>query len=383
MADNITQVGNKTLVSKILYGTPYRTAVISSSADINAIAGLNVANAIDGSIIIYDSDTGEWVSGSVLQNLIIDGRVYPSDSDRTKILIRRSGTQGDPLKLRSGELAYSWLSDSETDGFGNGGDRLFIGVGGDSEVNGELVAKRIEVIGGKYFTDLLNHPHGVLTPNSAVIVDSDKKLNEFFVNLFEADSAKINKLTIIDSADIANLSVNSLLVTNFITDGSLSLNNLSVSGNFSVDGATTFSDSVDIQSSLKVSGSLSVDSNLSVLGATNLDSVTANSLAINDTLVTNNAQISGKAVFDSSATFNSNVFIGDITLREFIDSSVFGLLISGQAVALSYNDSANTLEISTLPASTTTPGIASFDSDQFSVDSNGAVSILELNGGTF
>ena len=48
------------------------------------------------------------------------------------------------------------------------------------ETNGNAVNH--VVIGGKYFTDLLDHTRGTVTADSALIVDSDKKLNELFLD---------------------------------------------------------------------------------------------------------------------------------------------------------------------------------------------------------
>ena len=60
------------------------------------------------------------------------------DSSYAQILIRRSSTRGLPVEdltgkslIRRGEIAYSTLADPNDDGFGNGGDRLYIGVGPD------------------------------------------------------------------------------------------------------------------------------------------------------------------------------------------------------------------------------------------------------------
>lgn len=86
------------------------------------------------------------------------------------IRIKRSGTAGTPSTLANGELAYSYLD-------GAGGDRLYIGTGAGSGGN----AADIVAIGGKYFTDLLDHPLGTLTANSAILVDDDKKINELLV----------------------------------------------------------------------------------------------------------------------------------------------------------------------------------------------------------
>jgi hypothetical protein len=99
-------------------------------------------------------------------------------NDANIIKIKRSGTSGAPSSLKLGELAYSYLTASGNP-TSNGGDRLFIGANG---VNGSGNANDIIVIGGKYFTDLLDHTRGTLTASSALIVDSDKKLDELLVD---------------------------------------------------------------------------------------------------------------------------------------------------------------------------------------------------------
>ena len=61
------------------------------------------------------------------------------------IKIKRSEVAGNPAILGAGELAYSALADNGA----NGGDRLYIGMGAETEGN----AVNHVVIGGKYFTD--------------------------------------------------------------------------------------------------------------------------------------------------------------------------------------------------------------------------------------
>ena len=79
------------------------------------------------------------------------------------IRIKRSSVSGNPATLGTGELAYSALTDNGS----NGGDRLYIGMGTETAGN---AANHI-VIGGKYFTDMLDHTPGTLTASSAIIVD--------------------------------------------------------------------------------------------------------------------------------------------------------------------------------------------------------------------
>lgn len=349
---SIVQVGNRTLVSKITYGTPFRTAVISSSADIDAITGLVTSGTISGSLFIYDSDTETWRPSVTLNKQVIDGRIYPSDSDRAQILIRRSGTQGDPLVLRTGELAYSYLSDSGSaaDGFGVGGDRLFIGAGGDSSVDGILQAERIDVIGGKYFTDLLNHRHGTLTASSAIIVDSNSNVNEFRTTSLFVDSANISGLYVSDSALINNLQVLGILSVNDLNvAGDTILNSATISQTLNVLGAATFDSSVDVLGNLTVSGISTFDS-VSISGTVN---------------------ITGEVSVDSK------------TLSEFIDDNVFELLQAGQAIILVYNDDSDKLTISVPLVTPTTPGVSFYDSDQFSINSAGLVTTSQLLGGSF
>jgi hypothetical protein len=90
------------------------------------------------------------------------------------IRIKRSTTAGDPSTLGAGELAYSAADSSVI----AGGDRLYIGSGSETAGN---AASHI-VIGGKFFTDMLDHAKGTLTANSAIIVDSNKKIDELNVD---------------------------------------------------------------------------------------------------------------------------------------------------------------------------------------------------------
>ena len=111
------------------------------------------------------------------------------------IKIRRSGSSGSPSELAQGELAYSYLGGTQS----NGGDRLYIGTG--TEIAG--VAANIEVVGGKYFTEKLDHVPGVLAANSALIVDADGK---------------------IDILNVDNITINGNEISSTNTDGNITLN---------------------------------------------------------------------------------------------------------------------------------------------------------------
>src|SRR6056300_174785 len=87
----------------------------------------------------------------------------------TILQIKRSQNTSAPSELAQGELAYVYGSGT----LGNGGDRLYIGTG--TETNG--VAANIDIIGGKYFTQLTDHTPGTLTAGSALIVDSNSAID--------------------------------------------------------------------------------------------------------------------------------------------------------------------------------------------------------------
>lgn len=88
--------------------------------------------------------------------------------------IKRGLTSTTAPSLATGELGYSMGTGTSS----NGGDRLYIGTG--AETNG--VAAAVVAIGGKYFTELLSQTPGILTASAAIIVDANKKIDELLVD---------------------------------------------------------------------------------------------------------------------------------------------------------------------------------------------------------
>ena len=58
------------------------------------------------------------------------------------------------------------------------GDRLFVGEGG---VDGNGDANNISVIGGQYFTDILDHVAGTLTGSSALTADANLAIDQVII----------------------------------------------------------------------------------------------------------------------------------------------------------------------------------------------------------
>jgi hypothetical protein len=113
------------------------------------------------------------------------------------IRIKRSGTGGNPAVLAQGELAYSYLTDGGY--LFNGGDRLYIGTGNETFGN----TANHTVIGGKFFTDMLDHNKGVLTASSAIVTNAGNKIDTLNVsNLTFGDVAGGSDFNVIQATNL-------------------------------------------------------------------------------------------------------------------------------------------------------------------------------------
>ena len=140
----------------------------------------------------------------------------------TIIKIKNSGTSGSPSAVATGEFAYSFQAGSQA----NGGDRLYIGTG--TETAG--AAANIEVVGGKYFPDMLDHVHGTLTADSGIITDANNK---------------------IDVLNVDNITLNGNSITTTDSNGNLTLDpngtgTIELHAVTNVTGNATFSGNVNI-----------------------------------------------------------------------------------------------------------------------------------------
>jgi hypothetical protein len=100
------------------------------------------------------------------------------------IRIKRSTSASAPVTLKTGELSYSAGVGTSA----NGGDRLYFGKGDDGSGN----ATTVEVIGGAYFGNLLDHTAGTLTASSAIIVDASSKIDNLKVDNLDLNGNTIS-----------------------------------------------------------------------------------------------------------------------------------------------------------------------------------------------
>lgn len=291
------------------------------------------------------------------------------------IRIKRSLTAGDPSVLAAGELAYS-AADYTTI---SGGGRLYIGIGTES---GGDAASHL-VIGGKFFTDKLDHAPGTLTPTSALIVDADSKIDNLLV-----DNLQLNGNTLSSTNTNGNITldpngsgivevVGDLTVTGTInatiSGSSASAAKWTTARDLSLTGdATATLSSVDGTANVSAALTLAtVNTDVGTYGSsTSIPVITVNGKGLITGVSTQSISTTLTVASDVVAS-ETEISLADDTLS-FIGGEGINTSIIGTSLTISAED-----------ASDTNKGIASFDSSDFDIES-GAVS-LPIRGtvGTF
>ena len=271
------------------------------------------------------------------------------------VRIKRSEVSGNPAILAQGELAYSALTDNGS----NGGDRLYIGMG--TETSGNAVNHI--VIGGKYFTDMLDHVKGVLTANSAIVTDANNKIDNLKVDNLDLNGNTISSTDINGDINITPNGTGKSVITNLYTDATTSLAEYiqDVTGGQIVDSTeidATYDD---------VAGTTSL--------ALKTTGVTAGSYGSATAIPTFTVDSKGRLSAAGTVSISTTLNIAGTTGTDGIALATDTLTINGSGpISTAVNSSTNTLTISAADASTSSKGIASFDANSFAV-SSGAVSI--------
>lgn len=270
------------------------------------------------------------------------------------IRIKRSEVSGNPAVLGAGELAYSGLTDNGS----NGGDRLYVGMG--TETGGNAVNH--VVIGGKFFTDMLDHTKGALTANSALVVDANSKL---------------------DNLKVDNLDLNGNVISTLDTNGNLFLTpngtgKTVVSNLYVGDDATSLQEYIQdvagggIAGGTGLTASYNDTSGVTTLSLNNT-TVPAGSYGSATAIPTFTVDAQGRLTAAGSVAISSSFTLA-------ADTGTADAFNNGETLTFVGTDpvqtavSNNTITISVDNATTTTKGIASFSATNFDV-SGGAVSI--------
>jgi hypothetical protein len=157
--------------------------------------------------------------------------------------------------IATGELAYSSQTPPTQ---ANYGGRMYIGTGDDSSTG---FSPTYQVVGGAYFTSMLDHVHGTVTAASAVILDANKKVDEWNVDnlIMNGNTLSINQTSDVNgNITIAPGGTGELIVTGPAT----------VNGTFDVVGLTTLTGSLAVTVNTTMTGTLGVTghTSLSTLG---------------------------------------------------------------------------------------------------------------------
>lgn len=340
------------------------------------------------------------------------------------IRIKRSSVAGNPTVLAAGELAYSALEDNGS----NGGSRLYIGIGTETAGN----AANHFVIGGKYFTDMMDHSRGTLTADSAILVDSNSKINNLKVDNLDLDGNTISSTDLNGNILITPNGTGKLVLTNpYIGDTSTSLleyiqdvtgGQLS-STNGSIDityNDTTGGTNVQLNTEFAqdLVGAMFTGASHSGLTATYDDTNGVVTLNVNDPTITIAGDVDGSATMTNLGNTTINVTLDTVngnvgtfgsqtsipvitvngkglvtavstasvasTLNLAADTGTDALslltetltITGGEGIDTSINAATNTLTIAAELADTTNKGVASFDTNDFNVTS-GAVELKD------
>jgi hypothetical protein len=286
----------------------------------NTLDGLDTSGAINNSMLRYDASTGKWV---VTNN--IDAQTNLS------VTIKRSFSNITTPSLLYGELGVNVGVGTA----GNTGGRLFIGDNSGNTVQ----------VGGEYYVSMLDHEPGVLTSNSALIVDQNKKIDGIIVGIQTVDT----RLNVI--GDIYNTGISTFTEGIVAAGIGLSANIISTKPGY---GDVLYIDpnpsGLDAGGTVIIKGNLQVDGESSIVNSTTLST---NEIIIDIGEPTSLKTVKGNVAIGSSIIpLDSVVGIntGDIV------SNVYGLPVSNQdRTVLYYNKLNKTISI----AGVTTAGISS------------------------
>ena len=258
------------------------------------------------------------------------------------IKIKRSTSAAAPSgALSAGELAYSFNS-----------NKLYIGDGSNNDI-----------IGGQLYTNMLDHTAGTLTASSAIIVDSNSKIDNLLVDNLQLNGNTISSTSgnLILSSTTGSISVAGAATELLIIDGSATAFTITEgSNNYLTLDTTNGSELITLNKQLEIGLDGTVGYTLPTAdGSSGQALITDGSGAVSFTTISTILTVGA----DTGSNDNVSLISDTLTFTggEGIDTAVTN----------------NTITISGEDASTTNKGVASFNTTHFTT-SSGAVSAKDI-----
>ena len=302
-----------------------------------------------------------------------------------KIQIKRASSATDNTvsnlgNLSAGELAVSYGNAPAHD---NSGGRLFVG---NSSGGGNIV------IGGEYFTNLLDHAPGSLQASSSLITNSSSELEQLKVDNLDLNG---NSITSTDTNGDINITPNGTgdvvidglkypqadgSADQFLkTDGSGQLSFATVVSNFTVsdNAGTPNTTSFDTGDTLKISGGTNITSTLSDSGTTTTVTLDVATATTSDLGVASFAT-ADFGVTSGAVSLNDAVVKTVTTDSGAMTPSSHGFSVLG-GEGMNVTHSGTTITVAGELATTGNVGSASFASADFAVSGAGEVTIFSVS----
>ena len=290
----------------------------------------------------------------------------------TIIKIKRTTGSSAPSGLAQGELAYVYDTSSASTGAGGNGLRLFIG---DHTSTSNAAIE----IGGQYYKLLLDHAHGTLTASSAVIVDSNKAIDELFIgnSATTGGAIKFNEGTNNGAHFIALKSPNSVASSVTFTlpsaDGS-SGHLLTTDGSGNLSFAAPASSNFTLAADSGSNDTFTTGQTLTFTGGTGIDTTVADNeitFAIDSTVAT----LAGTQTFTNktltSPKLNENVALTATSTELNLLDGVSGLVQADLTKLAAVDSTAAELNIVDGGTSATSTTVA--DADRVVLNDNGTM----------
>src|SRR6056300_1165356 len=240
--------------------------------------------------------------------------------------IKRSTGSTAPSSLADGELAYT-----------HGNEKFYIGDG-----------STVKLIGGKYYNDLVDHTAGTLTASSAILVDSNKAIDDFIVgnNSATGGSIKLKEGTSNGTDHVALKAPNSLAASVTFTlpsaDGSAG-QFLTTNGSGELSFGTV-TQSLSIAADTGTNDSVSTGETITFTGGEGIDTAVTNNTI---TISAEDATDTNKGVASFDAT-DFTVTSGDVTVNAERIQDIAGAMFSSNTETLitaTYQDADGTIDL--------------------------------------